>query len=78
LRERMIRHFSIPELDEICADVQSDLARDGIEIQVSLEIVGGDGKPARIQNLIEYLDRRGYLSYLIKAVQAARPGQNII
>ena len=78
LRKRMIQFFSIAELDEICLDVQSDLEQDGIEIPISLEIVGGDGKPARIQNLIEYLDRRGYLSYLIKAVQAARPRQNII
>ncbi len=42
--------------------------------QVDPEIVGGSGKPAQVLNLIQYLDRRGYLDYLVKAVRRARPG----
>jgi len=40
---------------------------------VNLEMVGGEGKRAKVLNLIQYLERRGYLSYLVSAVRKARP-----
>ena len=37
-------------------------------------VVGDDTLPGQVLNLIQYLDRRGYLDYLIKATRRARPG----
>ncbi len=74
LREAIIRSFGATDLALLCADVEQDLANDGIELQVNTAVVGGDALPAQVLNLIQYLDRRGYLDYLIKAVRRARPG----
>jgi hypothetical protein len=74
LREAMIQAFSIEELQVLCSDIQDDLASVDISLPVSLEMVGGSSKSAQVLNLIQYLDRRGYLSYLVKAVRATRPG----
>jgi hypothetical protein len=74
LREAMIRAFSTEELEILCNDVQDGLAGDGIDLQVNLDVVGGGAKPMQVLNLIEYLSRRGYLDYLVKAVRETRPG----
>jgi hypothetical protein len=74
LRDVMVKHFGQEELALLCHDIELELEKAGIEQQVNLEIVGGSGKAMQILNLIQYLDRRGYLSYLVAAVQRARPG----
>jgi hypothetical protein len=74
LREAMVRVFSLEELETLCADVEQALKRAGTPVQVNLEIVGGSGKPAKVLRLIQYLDRRGYLDYLVRAVRSARQG----
>ncbi len=74
LREAMIGAFSKEELDVVCSDIQEALEDRGIQLQVSLEMVGGGSKSAQILNLIQYLDRRGYLGYLVAAVRRERPG----
>ena len=74
LREAMTRAFSMEELEVLCADVQVMLHDAGIDEQVSLELVGGASKVARVLNLIQFLERRGYLGYLVEAVRATRPG----
>lgn len=74
LREFMIKQFGQADLELLCSNIQLDLEQAGIELQVNLEIVGGSGKAMQVLNLIQYLDRRGYLSYLVAAVQQARPG----
>lgn len=73
LREAMVQFFSMSELTDLCLDVQEDLADAGINLEVNLEMVGGDGKRAKVLNLIQYLERRGYLAYLVSAVRKARP-----
>ena len=70
----MVKDFGVEDLGVLCADVQSDLKDAGIDLQVNLEIVGGEGKTIKVLNLIQYLDRRGYLGYLVAAVRRARPG----
>jgi len=40
---------------------------------VNLDMVGGEGKRTKVLNLIDYLDRRGRLPYLVSAVRQARP-----
>jgi hypothetical protein len=74
LRGAMIKAFSTDELEILCSDVQDGLADDGIELQVNLDVIGGSSKPMQVLNLIEFLDRRGYLAYLENAVREARPG----
>ena len=44
-----------------------------VEMAEDLEMVGGEGKRAKVLNLIQYLERRNYLSYLVSAVRKARP-----
>jgi len=74
LREAMLQALSLEDLEILCADVEQDLADDGIGVQVNLEMVGGTGKAGKTLNLIQYLDRRGYLAYLVTAVRRVRPG----
>ena len=73
LREAMIRNFGLEDLEVLCADVEGALKDAGLPLQVNLEIVGGSGKRSKVLNLIQYLDRRGYLGYLVRAVLDARP-----
>ena len=74
MREAIIRSFGSTDLDLLCADVEQDLANDGIELQVNTAVVGGDSLPGQVLELIQHLDRRGYLDYLVNAVRRARPG----
>jgi len=74
LRKALIRHFTLEEMAVLCADVEQDLADEGIELPVSLDIVGGVSLEARALNLIRYLDNRGYLGYLVRVVRRERPG----
>ena len=74
LRERIFHSFNNEDLDLLCADVQHNLARDGIHLKVSLDVVGGTGLEIKILNLIRYLDHRGYLDYLVREVRSTRPG----
>ncbi len=76
LRRTIVEHFTVEEEATLCADVNQDLAHDGVELNLDLDAVGGpaQGEEAMAQKLISYLDRRGYLSYLVNAVRQARPG----
>jgi hypothetical protein len=74
LREAMVRNFGLEDLEVLCADVEGALKDAGFPVQVNLEIVGGSGKRSKVLNLIQYLDRRGYLGYLVEGVRRARPG----
>jgi hypothetical protein len=74
LREAMVQTFGLEDLEVLCADVEEVLKDAGLPLQVNLEIVGGSGKRAKVLNLIQYLDRRGYLGHLVEAVRRARPG----
>jgi hypothetical protein len=69
LRMAMVHGLNLEELGVLCADVQRDLSKDGIEHPVSLETVGGDMEEAKVNRLIEYLDRRSVLGYLIAALR---------
>jgi hypothetical protein len=73
LRQAISQAFSLEELEVLCADVQQSLADSGVQLPVSLEMVGGTEKSARIMKLIEYLDRRGHLESLISVIRRERP-----
>jgi hypothetical protein len=69
-----VENIGCGELDLLCADIEQELVANRVALQVNLELVGGSGKPGKMLNLIGYLDRRGYLVYLVAAVRRARPG----
>jgi hypothetical protein len=75
LRGLMISSFNMDELQALCWDVEGSLEEAGIELHVSLEMVGGGSKTVVVMNLIDYFDRRGYLESLVQAVRNARPGK---
>lgn len=74
LRRRMLKAFDRERLEILCADINAHLEGEGSDLRVSLEIVGGRGLETIILNLIEYLDRRGFLTYLLDAVRTTQPG----
>ncbi len=74
LRNVIIQKYNEDELQLLCSDVEEALTRDGITEQVNLELVGGGTKPGKVLNLIQYLERRGYLDYLVAEVRRSRPG----
>lgn len=68
--------FDLDELAILCADIEQDLSNDGINLPVNLDTFGTHiAKPTLILELINYLDRREYLQYLVDAVRRARPGR---
>jgi CHAT domain len=75
LREAITAAFNLEELKQLCADIEGALAKDEIREQINLESIGPNdsGKAGKVLQLIEYLDRRGYLDYLIVAVRQQRP-----
>jgi hypothetical protein len=74
LRRRMLKSFDRERLEILCADINARLERDGNEVRVSPEIVGGRSLEAIILNLIDYLDRRGLLTSLLDVVRKTQPG----
>lgn len=76
LRRAIVRSFSVDELSVLCSDVRQDLADDGVDLDLDLDVLGGraQGEEPLVNNLISFLDRRGYLSYLVDLVREARPG----
>ncbi len=76
LRKAIVQSFSVEEEAVLCADIKQDLADDGVELELDLDVLGGpaQGEEPMVLNLIQYLDRRGYLSYLVHAVRRERPG----
>jgi hypothetical protein len=78
LREFLVAHKTLDELDMLCADIEQELENDGIKLRVSLDTVG-IGRRATIQyaalNLIEYLRRNSRLAYLVRRLRKEYPGE---
>jgi hypothetical protein len=55
------RHFSLSDIRQLCLD-----------LSVDYEHLGGESKPLKIINLIQYLQRRGRLHELVQRCQEAR------
>ncbi|GCE27581.1 hypothetical protein KDA_30650 [Dictyobacter alpinus] len=78
LRKVLVDAFTIDDLELLCSDIEQDLKNDGIDLKVNLDIVGGKGQEIRCHNLLTYLNRRGYLQYLITATLKVRPNANLL
>jgi CHAT domain len=73
LRQMLTKSFGKGDLELLCADITAAFERDRIQQRISLEIVGGNTLETYALSLIEHLDRRGLLNYLVDAMRAARP-----
>jgi hypothetical protein len=76
LRHAILEAYSLEELELLCADLEEQLNARGHGIRLSLEELGGSSKPAKVLNLIEFLDRRHLLNTLVETVRQQRPGQS--
>jgi len=77
LRKTMVRRFAPPaSLDIVCQNVEQRLKENGIDLQVNLAMAGGSTLETQVLNLILYLDRRGYLPYLVAALREEAPEIN--
>jgi len=74
LRNAIVRAFTTADLELLCSDIEAALAADGVALQVNLDMVGGGTKAVQVLRLIEYLEHRGHLRYLVAAVKEQRPG----
>jgi hypothetical protein len=76
LRKAMAQAFDSRELELLAADVQDALQEHGLDQTVSLAAAGAENVSLETQvlRLIEFLDRRRQLDFLVEAVRRARPG----
>jgi hypothetical protein len=74
LRTALEEHFNREELEQLCADLQASLGQRGIDVRISLAVVGGDSYPAQVLNLVMHLERRNLLDDLANAIEQERPG----
>ena len=65
LRNLLNDHFNIPELRELC-----------FNLDVDYEELEGPNKTSKVQDLISYLKRRNKLHFLIEEVKEQRPSVN--
>lgn len=73
LRQTIVQHFELGELEALCADIEQDLRDNGENIRVNLDDFPG-GMVQKVLKLIKYLDNRNRLSYLVAAVRRERSG----
>lgn len=64
LRRQLVAEFNIEELKELCVDL-------GVEY----DNLTGDGKSAKVRELVAYFDRRGTTDELTLAANRRRPNQ---
>jgi hypothetical protein len=74
LRAALEQHYSLEELQLLCADLQEDLGSAGTEVRLTMDDLAGGTKAAKVLSLVEYLDRRGKLGHLVEAIRLQRPG----
>lgn len=75
LREAMNQIFSDSnQLELFCADIESDLQEDNIQLPVNLATISGNVPlPNQIFKLVNYMRGNGHLDYLVRAVRQKRP-----
>ena len=74
LRRAIIEHYTLDDLELLCADLKQDIAQEGIELDLALDMVGGESEPNKVLNLIGYLDRNHCLTYLMERLRKEHPG----
>jgi hypothetical protein len=75
LRDLIVSKKNLEDLELLCDDIENELHQDGVDLQFNMEMVGGQGKAVRVKRLIEYLDNRGRLAYLVRTIRKEYPGE---
>lgn len=78
VRNFIDEHYTLDEMEVLCADVAAIIEeRTGQSPRLSLSIVGAAGKPQKLaaQAIAEYLNRRGWLPYLVEVLRRDFPDQ---
>jgi hypothetical protein len=75
LRDLLIETFNRVGLASLCVDIEEDLRRDGHDLRVNLDMIGGNDLLDTVLRLIEYLYLPGYGCYLVAAIRRKRPGK---
>lgn len=73
LRQVICRVLNLEELEVLCSDIEAAMRNDGLDITVSLEVVGGSSKETKVTRLIDYLNRRDKIQYLVDGLRSIRP-----
>jgi hypothetical protein len=73
LREIIIKGFDSRELKILCGDLEEHMRDRGIDVFVNLDMFGNQPYENIASELINYLDRRGYLHFLVDMVKKRRP-----
>lgn len=73
LEELIVRSFSLDEYRRLCLATGDLLKRDGIDRPLNADIIGGDALPDRASLLTAFLESKGLLDYLCRAIEAQRP-----
>ena len=78
LRGKIVDAFSSEDMELLCADIEQKLKDTGITLKVSWDDIGGGSsrKENKVLKLIDYLDRRGHLEFLVTAIKQKR--ENLI
>jgi hypothetical protein len=74
LREAIVRRYNMEELELLCSDVEQEMRADGLDIPFSLDVVKDGGISYRVMKLIDYLERRSIVAYLVRRVRKELPG----
>ncbi len=78
VRNFIDEHYTLSEMDVLCADVAAVIEeRTGQRVRLSLDVVGATGKPQRLaaQAIAEYLNRRSWLPYLVEVLRREFPDE---
>ena len=62
MRNALLKHFNMEELEDLC-----------YELLIDHEAIAGSTKPAKVRNLILYVERHGKSSELEHKVRSLRP-----
>jgi len=75
LRREIVRSYSADELHRLISDLKEDLVAAGIDPLGWLDPGSGPAE-TQVLNLLEVLDSRGLLGYLLAALRRDRPEMN--
>ena len=78
IRDFVEQHYDPGEMDVLCADVAALVEeRTGKPTRLSLSVIGAAGRPQKLaaQMIAEYLNRRGWLPYLVEVLRRDFPDE---
>ena len=78
LRDFIDKHTSMDDLELMCMDVENEMKQDGVNLpneEFTIQSVNVGGKKVTIARLIDWLENRGRLAYLVRLMRKRFPGE---